>query len=256
MLDDKALIESMELLYIRLLRAVRYFSLIFIVSFSVRSEAEVTIAAYHIDGLYDPLHSGLYDQILERMRKFNVQFNVKHLSIVKAARVFKTQGADCLSPVEQAANHFPFPIIESDTLNLAKAYVFWRRGDKPKPLLSDLSGLVVGSQEGMVYGDAFEGIDIFYQKSQYLQSAYKALLAGRIDVMVAYTPDVWLLYGDKTIPNIEYDISKPFWVHHDRIVCHKTAENQYFIEAFNKQLALLNSSGELKRILGLSYTSE
>ena len=131
-----------------------------------------------------------------------------------------------------------------------------RTGEPPKPALSDLKTLVVGYQKGMNFDHEFEVLNIRGLESRSLKSLHKALLDNQIHAFVAYTPDIWLLFNNKSIPGVQYDISMPFLTHNDSIVCHQTARTEAALMKFNRQLQLLNKAGGVHDILGIAYTSE
>lgn len=228
--------------------------IVLLLALSLPSHADISIALYTIDGVYEPSGGGDYDKILTKMRAHGLTFKSSYMPVLNARHAFKDAKTDCLSPVDQAVDLFPFPVVQTDTINHAKAYVFWRKRERATPKLEDIEGLVVGSQRGMNYGETFENLNVTYRKAQQLGSVYRALIKRYVDVMVAYTPDIWQLYNSKKIPKISYNIEQPFLVHRDSIVCHKTAETERFVKEFNSHLKTLKEQGVLQEILGLSYT--
>lgn len=229
---------------------------VLILIYPAYSMAETSIALYKIDGIYETSGLGHYDKILAKIRDKGLVFETRYLPVLNARHAFKDGKTDCLSPVDQAVDNFAFPVVQTETINNAKAYVFWRKKDRATPKLEDIEGLVVGSQRGMNYGETFENLDVTYRKAQRLDAVYKALTKRYVDVMVAYTPDIWQLYNSKKIPRISYDIEQPFLVNRDSIVCHKSASTERFVKEFNQHLRTLKDQGILQEILGISYTPD
>ncbi|HEB27165.1 MAG TPA: hypothetical protein ENI05_05240 [Porticoccus sp.] len=221
-----------------------------------QANGEVTVAVYAINGLYEPSGDGQYDQIIKEAQDSHHPITLKHLPIVEAQRAFKSKTVDCLSPSDQLIENFPFPVIQSNAFNIAKAYVFWRADEYARPKLEQLNHLVVGYQEGVGFHDQFEKLDIKLQESHSIEAMYKALIEKKIDVFLSFTPDIWALFDSKELPNISYEINKPFLTYRDSIVCHKTDSAEITIQAFNKKLHTLDEIGRLRNLLDVNYSRE
>lgn len=215
--------------------------------------AEVTIGVSNIQGVYEPSKKGVYDQVLAEIQQQGLEFRVKYLPAARLYNDFLAKQIDCLSPSDQAITQYQIPIVQSTAINIAKAYIFWRTGEIPRPTLADLDGIVVGIKTGMKYGELFEKTDLKLERVVRLDLNYKKLMAKRIDAFIAYTPDVWGIFNNTILPGVSYSPEYPITTSYDAVVCHRTAGTEQFIERFNKNLNALIANGRLKSILGLSY---
>lgn len=231
---------------------IKFITTVFL-AFSYHSSASTTIAVANIDGLFDRKKEGQYDEVLTAIKKQGPDFTVIHVPPGRTFNSFYSKKVNCLAPTDLKNNDFPFPVIESEAINLSKAYVFWFDKNTATPSLTDIKGLRVGARSGMIYGKEFESLDIKRKNVTTIESNYKKLITHRIDVFVAFTPDIWSLFKNRTIPSVDYDKQQPFVTYKDSVVCHDTPENRLFIEKFNKTIFRLKESGVIKKILGISY---
>jgi len=111
---------------------------------SAQVMAEIVVSATMIEGIFEPAGTGKYDAIIEKTQSNEHLITIRHHSAVEARRVFKLKETDCFSPSDQQVELFAFPVVQSNTLNVAKAYVFWRVGERAMPAVSDLETQVVG----------------------------------------------------------------------------------------------------------------
>ena len=222
--------------------------------------AQTQISVYHLQGLHTQNQDGAYDQLMQAMRKRGIANSLKFSPIVRAKHLFNTGKIDCLCPADAADWFYPFATVQSEPINYAKAFIFTRKQDPVISSISQLKGLAIGVRTGMNFNDGFEEIknDINFdiEEVRDIELNYKKLMAGRIDAFVAYAPDIWNTLTEEQSNTLAFDRSKPFFVHPESVVCHDTPENQVFIKQFNHELNTLKAQGELKRILGKSYTLE
>ncbi|MCR8923537.1 transporter substrate-binding domain-containing protein [Dasania sp. GY-MA-18] len=227
--------------------------------FSAKAVSETPqIAVYQLTGLINQQQTGSYNKVLSRIQSLGVNFTLQYSPIVRAKHNFNHQLADCIAPSDEDGTIFNFPTIQSLPFNYAMAYIFTRHDDAIISDLQALKGKKVGVRTGMRFSAEFEQM----RNSGYFEVEpvrdlalnYRKLIAKRIDAFAAYTPDIWNLLNSKELAKLHYDASQSMQKHPERIVCHATLSNQAFIKQFNLALQQLKQQGELKQLLGLSYS--
>jgi hypothetical protein len=213
------------------------------------------IAVYHLEGLHNQQQSGSYDTLILKVKDLGVDLNLQFSPILRAKHSFNNNEIDCISPADSSGDPYPFPTVQTSPINMAKAYIFRRKGDSIIGDPMQLAGLKVGIRTGMNFGNDFEKIKklVHIELVRDIELNYKKLMAKRIDAFVAYTPDIWNLLGSHELPTLVYDKNHPLLIHPESIVCHDSPENRDFITQFDQALIALIKDGVVKEILGISY---
>lgn len=233
-----------------------FFFLPFLFSQSVFAEQTIKIASYQIPGVIERDKSGFYDKVILKILK-NTHKNYKY-AVYPPARAnskFETKNADCLFPLDrrfyksEGSSNF----INSSPINTAKIYIYSPEGKGPYSTIEEIKGKRIGTKRGTPLGPRWESAKLNSIKVDTDEQNLKMLNAGRLDVFLAFIPDMNILKINKGIKLGNFNKLKPFDVHFDSLLCHKNKYTKKFVESFNIELMKLKSSGELKKMLGISY---
>lgn len=215
--------------------------------------AEVTIYGAGIPGLYQKDGKGVYDTVVNKTLVEKGLAKLKVLPPARADSEFSNCQNCCFGPANKNPEFYSFgaDVLETEAMNTALVYIFSAPGKPTYSTYGELKGKKVGTRRGMIYGNSFEAAGLTVKVGNKLEQNIKMLESGRLDAMVAYVPDVYLVLaamGKDTLPHLK---TSPVAVHKDNLVCRGV--KQEFIDQFNQNLSALSQSGELKNILGDSY---
>lgn len=230
-----------------------------LVVLSLPAQAEITINAQQIPGVYMTDGSGIYNKIYDEVKK-QVP-DLPNLDIVNPGRAIGSYvrgQVSCLTPANSNSNFYdvPFKTIESMPFNLAKIYAFTAPGKPTVSSIADLKGKKIAVRQGFSYGRDLETAGLQFDKGQSIEANVRKLLDGRVDVVVDFVPDAWEAFDALKMAPLPHVADKPLAVHVDAIVCKDTPETQALISKISDVLLQLKASGKLKEILGSGYIAE
>ena len=218
--------------------------------------SEVSIIGLEIPGLHQNDGQGVYDKIVNQtvVRKRLAKLDVYPPG--RAELVFKTCENCCLTPANKNPEFYNFSkdIVESDSMNTAKIYIFVKKGEKTIFKLEDLKGKEVGIRRGMPYGKSFERSNLKTHTVNTIEKNIFLTLTNRIDAFIAYVPDAYYAFRNVRMDPFPHEISKPLAVHPDRLVCRGVSLE--FMNQFNSLLNDLKKTNQLRKILGDNYITE
>ncbi|MCD9461091.1 transporter substrate-binding domain-containing protein [Marinibactrum halimedae] len=211
------------------------------------SVGQVTIYGIEISGLHQKNGEGIYDKIIHEavVRPEKVSIIVNPLS--RARHFFQKCDNCCISPSNlsyEAENFSSDGLLQTQPFNLAKAYVFVKPGQPAVSRLTDLQGKRVGVSHGMFYGTAFAQAALSTEAVQKVEQNIKKLQQGRIDVFIAYVPDVYFAFQNLQIEPYPHDVSMPIVTQQESLVCRGVVPE--FIENFNEKIEYLKSVGRIE----------
>ncbi len=216
----------------------------------------MSVATYEIPNILEPNRSGSYDKILLAVE--HALGEVIDYSVFPPGRarvLFDSKKTDCILPFDADFLESKDALVQSDSLNLAKAYIFTKSGQQPLNSIDQLAGLLVGVRHGMAFGKDFDKANLSLVRTALLEQNIQLLNRGRIHAFVAYEPDIWDAFNQLQIKPLNYDPLAPIVIHEDSILCHETPKARQFIQRFNLELRKLKDKGIVKEILGDSYVA-
>ncbi|WP_269532974.1 ABC transporter substrate-binding protein [Chitinimonas sp. BJYL2] len=224
------------------------------------AEPSPRIVAFEMPGLADTSRIRPYDRILQRAgEQAGIPVRFEYMPPERAKQLFLRGRVGCYFPFDPAlfAEVDEASLLMSHTFNLAKSYVFSRKGERTFSRLEDTAGLRIGARYGLTYGAHYERIkqDPAWQIERVQEDRvnFRKLATGRLDVMLAYLPDLFADFNETMLAQLDYQREHPLTVHRDAIACHPNPANRQFMTAFNQGMKQLETSGELRRLLGPLY---
>ena len=190
-----------------------------------------TIIGIDIPGLHSNDGKGLYDVTIQKATGGSVLV----MSPSRAVTAYESCSDCCISPANKNPDFYDYAAghIVSTPMFTAKIYIFSKPGS---PVITDLAllkGKKVGTRKGMPYGHKVESSGARFMKTDKLAQNIKKLEKGRIDYMIAYTPDVYDVFdsiGKAPFPHAE---TQPVASHEDSLLCKDTPANRILIEKLN-----------------------
>lgn len=217
------------------------------------SASLVTVISPVIPGLHQSDHNGVFDIVINKLL---VESGLAVHRVLPTKRSYfefeKCQSCcfspDNLDPLFQAPNT---DLVETLPINIAKIYIFTRKGDKTLSHLSQLSGKRVGVKHGTTYGKQIDEAELNRIPANSILQNMKMLDQNRVDAVIAYIPDMFKVFQEIDAERFDYQEGSPLAIYKDSLVCKSVSES--FIQHFNQSLIQLEESGELKQMLGLYY---
>ncbi|WP_018691652.1 type 2 periplasmic-binding domain-containing protein [Algicola sagamiensis] len=236
-----------------ILLSVLFFCFIFVAQ---HSEAKVKIIGVDIQGLHQADGLGVYDQILNHILIKSDAATLNIFPPARAIKLFASCQNCCFSPANKNEEFYDFDenVFVTEPMNFAKLYIFVAFGQEPISKLSSLSGKIVGFRFGMPYGKTFEQSKLKKLPVYDLAEHMPLLKHKHIDAFVAFAPDIYKKFKELNMKSLPHNVDKPIAVHPDKLVCRGVKDS--FIRQFNKKLAQLRKSGQLKVMLGDNYIPE
>ena len=199
----------------------------------------VAIYSISIPGLHQEDGQGDYDKIINDGIAQVGQVNFSLLPPKRAFAAFQKCSNCCISPANLNPDFYDFKqdihIIASKPMAVAKIYVFSGPGASiTYSSLHELVGLRVGIRRGMPYGKRFEEFNLNTSEASDLLKNISKLKLGRVDVIVAYMPDVYEAFEQLDMKPLPHQPDNPIAIHNDSLVCRGVSKD--FISLFNSTL--------------------
>ena len=220
----------------------------------IPSQAETMVSALEIPGLHTKAADGVYDQIFARISELTgVSIKATPLPPGRAIAQFEAGEIDCLSPADSDFYNMSGPSIQSKPMNLAKVFIYTKKGSAPVSSLDALAGKRVGGRQGMPYGEAVDKATFKFLLAPTIEANIKKLEAGRIDAFLAYVPDAWDAFSAMGMDELPHDPNSPVVIHEDSILCYDKPVTRALIAQVDAAIDQLRDEAVLKEILGGAY---
>jgi len=210
-----------------------WFSLIMLFLASYAQSVEVITTM--IPGLHEKKGDGEYDKMINSVEGISLT----PLPTARAVMVFNASQS-CLSPANKNSNFYPDyandAFIESKPMGEARVYIFTAPGKEVISDLSKLQGKKVGARLGFDYGKNVESSDVKLIRTKEIKQNIRKLLAGRIDAIIDFTPDMLIAFEELKMDPLPYATEASLAVHQDKVLCKNTPENERFIQQLNNQM--------------------
>lgn len=190
-----------------------------------------TIIGIDIPGLHSSDGKGLYDVAIKDATGVKTLI----LSPARAVSSYDSCVDCCISPANKNPDFYEYGAghIVSKPMFTAKIYIFSKPGSQVITDLDSLRGKKVGLRKGMPYGNKIENSGARFVRADKLTQNIKKLEQGRIEYMIAYTPDIYDVFdsiGKSPFPHAE---AEPIAAHEDSLLCKDTPANRALIEKLN-----------------------
>lgn len=226
--------------------------LILVMSLPVQANP-VTVISPVIPGLHQTDYQGVFDIVINKLL---VESGLATHTVLPTKRSYFEFdkcisccfSPDNLDPLFQKASS---QLIETLPINIAKIYIFTRKGDPTLSHLSQLTGKRVGIKHGTTYGTQIDEAPLNRIGAHSILQNMKMLDQGRVDAVIAYIPDMYKVFQEIDADLFDFQEANPLAIYKDSLVCKSVSH--HFIQTFNHALLELEASGELKQMLGLYY---
>ncbi|TVP15657.1 substrate-binding periplasmic protein [Shewanella sp. KCT] len=214
--------------------------------------AEISLVAPHFTGLINKQHSGPYQNLLQEAAGMaKVDFVEDVIPEKRAIYMFRKRRYDCIySYANVMRQEFGVDkIVTSFPLGVFKEYMMTLRGTPALTSTAQLQGGLVGATLGTEVWDQellASGVKIEYAATD--EQNIKKLESGRIQVFLAYLPDV-----NQYLYRLSYSPAHPIRIEFDQITCHRTPKTEAFVDAISKALREMKRSGRTAQLLGEHY---
>jgi ABC-type amino acid transport substrate-binding protein len=218
------------------------------------SKDVITVAGFEIPGVMEPKLTGSYDQILVEVFS-HLPSKVKYFVIptARADSLFSDNAVDCVAPMDIRYSKIQEMVVNSKPINIAKIYIYSRNKEGPWTTLQDIEGKRVGIKNGLWYGPKWSDKKMHVEAVASDEQNIEKLKKGRIDAFLAYVPDMTVLKHDKGIILPNHDPKRPFDIHNDSLLCHKSKRIEKMLKEFDQAISTMRTNGRLKQMLGISF---
>lgn len=221
---------------------------------SAYSKERVSIAINTIPGLLDNQDKNTaYTKLVSRL--FNMsstELNIGYFPSTRAGKLFREYKVDCLFPGSKKVHFAEEQIIESASLNTAKAYLIARHPFNLEQVLSDPKiRYSIAFRRGNTFGGTLERLSrhMLFEVNNDIQS-FGLLKTERVDFVLAYIPDALEYLTQEDGTSLFYDPQSLFYSQNDSVLCHDNPYTIKFLDELDKHIRMLTESGELDEILG------
>lgn len=199
-------------------------------------------------GFYNDLARLVMGELMEDVRYDLIPYR-------RANRTFAQNNASCHYP--STLNYMAATGIVEDTSDLIESYFFLRSvahifspyGSKPVHEKADVSGKMIAYPMGAEVPQLLDGYGASFIPVNDETGKADLLINGRVELMIAYMPDVKFVFDSLNRILPPYDPT--FTINDDNIaiVCHRTEATTAFINAVNDRVQQLRDSGKLASFL-------
>ena len=211
----------------------------------------IEIANILIENLQENKHFA-YDNIWREMySRLDVSVNTYYYPPARALSYFLEHKFDCLFPVDIRFLDGRENLIQSKPINYAKVYLVSKNAGTHYRNI-DAKGLrMIAVQRGYTYGGIID--DIHPNRQMVVNSIEQQiglLMKDRVDAILIYVPDLYLVTPMHQISKLWFAKSKPLSVHEENLVCWDNKQTRQMIARVNTLLKEI----ELERLLGAAST--
>lgn len=225
-------------------------------SLSSLSSGEIIVLTQEIPGVHQKDGLGAYDTILKQFHFPSETLVIKQVPPARAESIFSQCSNCCLSPANKNPDIHSYKedVFETLPMNVAKVYIFSQRGQGV--IIKGIDALkhkAIGVRRGMNYGKRFANAGLSLEAVDSLAQNFGKLEKKRLDAVVAYIPDAYILFNQEKIKPFPHSIHHPITIHNDALICRGVPND--FISAFNQHIKKYRANGKLKAILGDAYVA-
>lgn len=183
------------------------------------------------------------------------QFHV--VPVIRSIREFGPHGPKCLVPaalrpwMNQFPNLTPENTVEGEPIDYITAHIVTKPGTRPITNLMELEGKRLGHWIGVQAERYLPEVPMTRVTAQSEESTIRMLMSGRVDVILSWNPDVYILFSKLGFGEPSLEPDNPIYGSTAHFLCHRTPETEAFIEETDKVIRRMRSDGRLKEILGV-----
>lgn len=220
------------------------------VIFSVESKNVITVISPMLSSLLENDDSGKYQLLLSKIsEEINIPIKVVIYPSVRAKVAFKNNPNACGLPSLHVQGNIKDLIYAKDYISMAKALVFSKKDYIANK--EQLKNLKFSYVRGTIIPADLRNYAHSYPVNSEKEN-YNMLINDRVDAIISWVPDI-LGIDAEFLKKYRYSPSYVVAYSPDALACKDTKENRNFLKVFDKILAQMKSSGELKKILENSY---
>jgi len=183
----------------------------------------------------------------------NVEYEI--LPYKRAKRAFLASKTSCLYPnslgylVSTGTLKSRDAFVESRSIVAAQSHIFSPHDTRPPAGPRELRGQRVAYALGSDVANLLKGTGAYFVAVSDEVGKARMLLEGRTDLLIAVLPDAKFVFDSLGTGLPPYDPAFALDSTEIGVVCHATDENRAFIQAFDRHLEGLVSSGQLRAFL-------
>lgn len=238
-----------------LYRSLFCIPLVFLSVLVFAQQEKVIISAYEIKGVVEQDRSGDYDQVIQKaLQAIDGGVEYRARPTPRANLEFENKEADCIFPVDERFYKSQAKLINSEPINIAKVYIYSRKGDGPWHSLDQIRGKKIGIKAGVPLGPKWDSSGLKAEVVKKDEQNIVKLNERRIDVFLAFVPDMNILGVQMGIEKMPiFDSARPFEAHREALLCHESEKVRSFLKKFNSEIVSMKKKGALRVLLGKSF---
>lgn len=197
-----------------------------------------------------------YNKLFNKLAGMGLDFTLTVRPLTRVMRKFG-EGSGCFFPTslnaikKSAPQYASVPLVASAPVDQISLRVFTRAGAAKITQLEQLNDKRVALWAGLDPEIFLAGLNPIVEITPSEEVRVRMLEAGRIDAILGFTPDVLLAADALSVSPPQYDENLALFRDEGAsVVCHDSPATRAFVQQFDKHLAALKHSGELRAILG------
>ncbi len=224
---------------------------------AVYAEGSVHIYGLHLEYRFRPNGTDQHNRLFNEMNARGFNFNIEYLPLVRAMRSMGEDKSACAYPTSISTLVRINPglkaenLIQSASIDKVEMKALVLPGSPQVKSLEDMNGKSVAIWNGLDPKIFLPGVDAKIELTSTEKTRVQMLNNKRVDVILAFIPDVQLVSLDLgyPIPDTEGALTL-ITGNGSHLVCHDTPFNRSKMKQFDKLLAGFKEKGMLREVLG------
>ncbi len=225
-------------------------------SISAQSEENepILVIAGHIESRLDDNPNSGYKRLLNQILPEEAEYRIYPLH--RTVRDFQKDAVSCIFPTSIDILHLltSFPVdhmIESIPIDRVSSHLFTAPNAKVISSTIELAGKSIIVRQGVVEEHInFPGVNKKVVKTVDNQSALRMLLAGRVDALYGWIPDVLDIADEHSLTLPNFDPNLTIYATDIHLTCKKNNVTRALLDQVDIRIQKLKDSGGLREILG------
>ncbi|MEX0299611.1 MAG: hypothetical protein AB3N28_11125 [Kordiimonas sp.] len=215
------------------------------------------ILAIHLKGRLDEDPESGYNKLAKAVIPAAMYQNMyQRYPFARAVRDFKKAKRVCLFPTSQSALNLLYPdtnisVLESDAIDTVSAHLISSTLGTPFSNFEELEEKTIAAQHAVGVPNILSeryGVKVIRTPDDL--SALRMVLAGHVDAMYGWLPDIFIIAKQNNLPRPSFDPDFVLYQTTTHFVCKRFYGHEVIIDTINRNLKLMKKSGALREILG------
>ncbi len=244
-------------LLIRLFALFGYMSTFTQATFSQAIPEDGKILAVHLEGRLDEDAQSGYNKLAKAVVPTSVYEHMyQRYPFARAVRDFKQKKNACIFPSSKSALKLLYPnenmtVLESDTIDTVTAHFISSAVNTPLSSFEGLKEKTIAAQHAVGVPNLLAeryGVKVIRTPDDL--SALRMVLAGHVDAMYGWFPDIFIIAKRNNLPQPRFDPDFVLYQTTTHFVCKQFDGHEEIIGAINRNLKRIKKNGALREILG------